>query len=347
MSKSFPQKISPTFVNLTKWVFCAFALLVGTQPTLAATLETAFLTPPDSARPGVYWYFMDGNQDRAEMEADLTAMKAAGIGSIVFLEVDIGIKQGPISFMSEQWQDNVSHAFVYAGQLGMEAILGTGLGWAGSGGSWVRAEDSMKHLVSSSTAVSGPSVLNAVLALPSPHSANGYAGMDAAQQAERNAWYEDVAVLAFPTPIGGVSTIPGNRKLQNVKTLRDVRPITSDAGAPAYVQPQASYTEPPATQTYDENQMIDLTSLMQPDGSITWTVPAGDWTVMRFAARSTGQTTRPAPQTGHGFENDKFDGDTYQRHWDEFQAKLLTKVIDEGGPLQPGRGWTTVHLDSW
>ena len=114
---------------------------------MGGDLETGFRNPPDAARPGVYWYFMDGNQDRDEMVADLHAMQEVGIGSVLFLEVNIGMPRGPVPFMSEPWQDNVAHAFVEAGKLGMEVILGTGPGWSGSGGSWVRAGDSMQHLV--------------------------------------------------------------------------------------------------------------------------------------------------------------------------------------------------------
>lgn len=38
----------------------------------AAELKEAFSSPPDAARPGVYWYFMDGNMDR-ETRAPLCA----------------------------------------------------------------------------------------------------------------------------------------------------------------------------------------------------------------------------------------------------------------------------------
>lgn len=37
-------------------VFCVLISSAG-----AGSLEKAFVSPPDSARPGVYWYFMDGN----------------------------------------------------------------------------------------------------------------------------------------------------------------------------------------------------------------------------------------------------------------------------------------------
>ncbi len=151
---------------------------LAASAVIASNLETEFRHPPDAARPGVYWYFMDGNQDRDEMVADLHAMKDVGIGSVVFLEVDLGMPRGPIPFMSEPWQDNVAHAFVEAGKLGMEVILGTGPGWSGSGGSWVRVEDSMQHLVGQHLQVSGQGGWTRSCRCPPPHPPNPFAGMN-------------------------------------------------------------------------------------------------------------------------------------------------------------------------
>ena len=316
----------------------------------AADLKEEFRAPPDTARPGVYWYFMDGNQNRDEMVADLHAMKKVGIGTVLFLEVNIGVPTGPVPFMSEKWQDNLVHAIKTTERLGMEFILGTGPGWSGSGGSWVKPEESMQHLVGSSTKVQGPVMFDKALALPTPHKPNRYAGMNGAHNATRNKWFRDAAVLAFPTPKGAIARFDN----YDIKTLKDVRAYSSDKGAPTFVKPQADYPEPAAEKVIDSTRVIDLTSQMKPDGTLTWEVPAGDWTIMRFVARSTGQTTRPAPRAGHGFECDKFNADAYRSHWDNFQAKLLKKM----GPLTPplrasrsegqaGKGLTTIHLDSW
>ena len=49
----------------------------------ADPLELNFLNPPAAARPGVYWYFMDGNLNGKEMTADLESMKQAGLGNLV------------------------------------------------------------------------------------------------------------------------------------------------------------------------------------------------------------------------------------------------------------------------
>ena len=49
----------------------------GTEST--NSLKEGFINPPDSARPGVYWYFMDGNLSREGITEDLESMKEAGI----------------------------------------------------------------------------------------------------------------------------------------------------------------------------------------------------------------------------------------------------------------------------
>ena len=77
-------------------VFCGL-LLAGLPLRGADELAAAFLTPPDSARPWVYWFFMDGNLSREGMTADLEAMQRAGIGGVIIMEVDVGIPRGPVS----------------------------------------------------------------------------------------------------------------------------------------------------------------------------------------------------------------------------------------------------------
>jgi len=319
-------------------VFCVlFCILFSSAG--AGSLEEAFVSPPDSARPGVYWYFMDGNQNPDEMVADLHAMKDVGIGSVLFLEVNIGVPTGPVSFMSDQWQDNVVHAIKTTKELGMEFILGTGPGWSGSGGSWVKPEDSMQHLVGSTTKVKGPTLFEQALPVAAPHKPNRFAGMNGSHTAVRNKWYRDVAVLAFPTPKEDIARFDN----YDIKTLKDVRPYSIDKKAPTFVMPQADYRDIDSAKVIDASRIIDLTSKMRPDGKLRWKVPDGDWTIMRFVSRLTGQTTRPAPRAGHGFECDKFNGDAYRRHWENYQGRLIEKL----GPMTPGKGLTTIHLDSW
>ena len=61
-----------------------------------------------------------------------------------------------IDFLSEEWQELYRHAVREAERLGIRIILGSGPGWAGSGGPWVKPSQSMMHLVATDTLVKGP-----------------------------------------------------------------------------------------------------------------------------------------------------------------------------------------------
>ena len=67
-----------------KWIisFLGAVGLSACQPAINKDwdeLHNNFQTPPESSRPGVYWYFMDGNISKEGMTKDLEAMKQAGI----------------------------------------------------------------------------------------------------------------------------------------------------------------------------------------------------------------------------------------------------------------------------
>ena len=46
-----------------------------------------------------------------------------------------------------------------AERLGLAITLNAGPGWTGSGGPWVKAEQSMQHLVASEIDVTGPAAI--------------------------------------------------------------------------------------------------------------------------------------------------------------------------------------------
>ncbi len=300
-------------------------------------LAKRFQNPPDSARPGVYWYFMNGNLNREEMTADLEAMKEAGIGNLVFLEVNVGVPRGPVDFMSEPWQDLFVHAVREAERLGIEITLGIGPGWTGSGGPWVRPEQSMQHLVARSVEVKGPVHFNERLPIPEPRSPY-FSAVTKELQKKRDAYFEDVAVLAYPTPKEDV-----NIEFIDEKALYYRAPFSSTPGVKPYLPAPAEYPSVPKSACIDMDRMVDLTDRLESDGTLDWKVPAGDWTIMRFVSRNNGSNTRPAPKSGYGFESDKFSSIAFDDHFDNYIGRLLKKV----GHRETGVGWTMLHIDSW
>ena len=152
-----------------------------------SALEKGFLAPPDSARPGVYWYFMDGNLSKEGMTKDLESMKKAGIGYLVYLEVNVGVPRGPVDFFSTEWKALFRHAVEECERLGIAITLGVGPGWTGSGGPWVEADASMLHLVSSSVEVTGTGKQQTIQ-LPVPAPKRPFFGEDRFTPEVRKQW---------------------------------------------------------------------------------------------------------------------------------------------------------------
>ena len=303
-------------------------------------VKEGFVNPPDSARPGVYWYFMDGNLDRDAMTADLESMKQAGIGYVLFLEVNVGVPRGKVDFLTEEWQELYKHAVKEAERLGIRIVLGSGPGWAGSGGPWVSPAQSMTHLVASDTTVTGPAEFHGILSIPKTRRPFfGEESLTPALKQIREKWYEDVVVLAFPSP-------ETDYRIADVdeKALYYRAPYTSQAGVLPYISAPASYNEK-AGSAVDKAKIINLSSKLSPNGSLTWDIPAGRWTIMRFGRRNNGAVTRPAPDPGLGFEADKFDTASFNAHYNTYIGKLISKVKPEVN--NTGGGWTMIHIDSW
>ncbi|MBM4155170.1 MAG: hypothetical protein FJ221_09100 [Lentisphaerae bacterium] len=319
----------------------AAASMGAALPTSAApSLADAFRAPPDAARPWVYWYFMDGNLTREGMTADLEAMKRAGIGGALFLEVNVGVPRGPVEFMSPEWRELFRHAAKETERLGLEFAVGTGPGWCGSGGPWVKPEQSMQHLVAAATNVAGPATLDALLPRPAPRTP--FFGERTLTPDLKRLWqdfYRDVAVLAFPAPGGDARVSDADEK-----ALYHRAPFSSQPGVKAYLPDPAAAPDVPAAQCIARNGIVDLTGRLRSDGRLAWDVPPGSWTILRFGRTITGQTTRPAPQPGLGLETDKFNRDAVVAHFRTFTATLLDAI---GPRLTPGAGLTTLHFDSW
>jgi hypothetical protein len=307
-----------------------------------------FLQPPETARPWVYWYFMDGHLTRGGMDADLAAMKRAGLGGGIFLEVGIGLEPGPIEFMSEPWQNLLGHAFEEADRLGLEIALAAGPGWCGAGGPWVKPDQSMQHLVCSKTVVKGPAVFHALLPQPPPRIP--FFGVNTLSPELLKMWkefYRDEFVLAFPTPAVGASIPDVDEKALYTRGSYSSQipgPFSTRPWVRPFLPSEAEHKSVPAERCVASSQVINLTGKLSPDGRLAWTVPPGSWTILRFGRTLTGQTTRPSPKPGLGLESDKFSSAAMDAHFDAYIASLLRQT---GAPQHPGRGLVALHFDSW
>jgi hypothetical protein len=286
------------------WLLCGAAAMAASPD-----LTKGFLHPPESARPWVYWFWLNSNITSNGVTADLEAMKRAGIGGVLIMEVDQGAPVGPVPFMSASWRGMFKHVTAEAQRLGLEVNMNDDAGWNGSGGPWIKPEQSMQKVVWSETNLAGPQHFEGQLA-PPPVTA-GY--------------YRDIAVQAFPAV--------GAFRIGRIEALAAFQ-VGSVSAVPQ--------TNLPPGMVIERGQTTDLTPRMDSNGRLVWDVPAGNWTVMRFGHTSTGVENAPAPASGRGLECDKLSPVGIEANF----AGMMAKLIEDVGPAA-GKTLVATHIDSW
>jgi hypothetical protein len=292
---------------MTLLLLSTLSICHGAQP--ASELEKGFVRPPESARPWVYWFWLNGNITREGITADLEAMKRVGIGGVLIMEVDQGVPLGPLDFMSPPWRELFKHVVSEARRLGLEVNMNDDAGWNGSGGPWIKPEQSMQKVVWSETSLEGSKRFEGTL--PQPETVAGY--------------YRDITVLAFPTP--------GDFRIDNIQ------------GKAAYERRwigPAAQTKLPAEMVIDRARIIDLSASMDKEGRLTWDAPAGKWTVLRIGHTSTGMTNAPSPESGRGLECDKLSKEGIEAQFAGMMGPLITDVGSAAG-----KTLVATHIDSW
>lgn len=184
-------------------ILCQTVLSVAQVPVIPSgeelnrpfgTYDTeAFRQPPKVYAPETWFHYIGGNVAANGITADLTAIADAGISGIQLFHGQFG---GPwpgvepqIACLSPLWDDAVKYTAEECRRLGLRFTMQNCPGWAMSGGPWIEPSNAMRHLAWSRTDTEGAKTINAVLPVPQPNDED---------------WrdYRDIAVLAFPTPLG-------------------------------------------------------------------------------------------------------------------------------------------------
>ena len=82
-----------------------------------------------------------------------------------------------------------------------------------------------------------------------------------------------------------------------------------------------------------QDAVIDLTGKMQPDGTLSWTPPDGNWMVLRIGYSLTGHENGPAPAEETGLEVDKLNREDVKNYLDGY----LKMYADTVGPENIGK----------
>lgn len=306
-------------------------------PTRADELAGGFRNPPDTVKPWVFWFWMNGNISREGLTKDLESMKQVGIGGVLWMEVSgpWWAPQGPIEAGSQQWHEAIQWAISEADRLGLAFALSVDFGY-GSGGPHITPDLSMQKLVWSETMIQGGKPITVKLAKPTvdyrpalqkvwlrPGQAMNPVVMKALNEVDS---YRDVRVFAVPasqdsTPLAAhLEEYDGRGWQTHLPPLRD-------DGEPGSLA---------------REKVIDISDRMSADGRLHWIAPEGNWTVVRLGYASNFKMTRPSPQAAVGLECDRLHPRGIEAH---FRYRL--KPILDAANNKAGRTLQYVHIDSW
>jgi len=177
----------------------------------AAALELGFKTPPESAKPRVWWHWMNGNVTKEGITADLEWMARVGIGGMQVFDGNLGTPQlveKRLVWMTPGWKDALRHAAAEADRLGLEMAMAASGGWSQTGGPTVKPGQAMKKLSWSETVATGPGKFAAIL--PQPPSGNGTFQNPLKIPAEDPTFYADAKMVAY-------RELPEERKMSELR----------------------------------------------------------------------------------------------------------------------------------
>ena len=203
----------------------------GVAQAQTEALKKGFENPPESAKPQVWWHWMNGNISKEGIQLDLEWMKRSGLGGFHNFDAALATPQvvdKRLAYMTPEWKDAFKYAIQTADRLGLKAAIAGSPGWSESGGPWVSGPEAMKKYVWSQIEIEGGKNFSGQLPHP-PANTGAFQNApihDALGSPEGMAklpdFYADIAVIAY-------------RKSAADLTAASLKPVMSaSGGSPEY-----------------------------------------------------------------------------------------------------------------
>lgn len=282
---------SGAMITLVAGLLCSVAPAAA-EPAGTPWLEQAFRDPPASARPRVWWHWMNGNVTKDGIAKDMAWMKAVGIGGLQNFDANLNTPQvvdHRLVYMTPEWKDAFRFAAAEADRQGLELAIASSPGWSETGGPWVKPADAMKKLVWVEMLVAPGQRAGSLLPLPDragpfqdlrpPITIEETLGGQSAPEGPRA--HADVAVLAFPVaaeaPIVPQSAADSSGKPIDPAKLAAGQPVTLTPGSAAGLElTYAKVVTIRAARVFLPDQVLPLSGALR-DGAIEAADTTGAW----------------------------------------------------------------------
>jgi hypothetical protein len=240
----------PVAITLAATLLASTSALAQTQDKAGDPLADGFRDPPMTARPRVWWHWLNGNVTEDGIVKDLEWMKRIGLGGVQHFDASLMTPQivdKRLAYMTPDWKHAFRLAASTADRLGLELAIAGSPGWSETGGPWVPPADGMKKIVWSQTDIVGGRRFAGRLAAPpgttGPFQSLPFADPLAAFEGKSSPpphYYADVAVLAFPIA-GGDDAVPA---ASAAGTAVDASALADDKAETSVAIPKGTPADP-------------------------------------------------------------------------------------------------------
>jgi len=303
-------------------------------------LLNKFKNPLIEAKLRAYWLWINGNVTREAITRDFEQMKAKGFGGAVLCDMDRSyirenkqVPHGP-DFMSTEWRNLFKHALKEADRLGLEISLNITSGWA-IGGPMIDIEDAPKILTWTKKNIEGPGQIKIKLPLPDLNRFNVYPHRAHEKPAKiiMDSVYHDIFIIAYPKRKTG--------KIINWEIKGLHRPLHHSAPETDILFDNKDINL--ATNVIKQDEIIDLSENITPDGQLECNLPEGKWEILRIGYTTYPKGVKWASSEGWtGFPLDVFDDEIFEEYWNQ----VMDTLIMDAGELA-GKSLKYLHSDSW
>lgn len=294
-------------------------------------LSKNFKTPDSNYGVNCWWWWLNGNVNKAAITKDLEAMSSRNFqGAMIF---DAGghnqrgnhdIPAGPL-FGSDDWNELFVFALDEAKRLGLELGFNIQSGW-NLGGPRVTPQYTAKQITYSETKISGNRSISKQLPLPKT----------------RRDFYKDIAVLAFPIADKN-KTNEGVSDLDLKLGFHELGGSAPDTRFMLGNTPRVGEkTGKKTTYTIKKDEIIDLTSKLDQNGKLSWNAPQGEWKVIRIGYTCTGSHVSTSSEGWAGSVLDYMSEEAFDFYWNDVVEPIFKAAGDHVGTTLK-----YMETDSW
>ncbi|THU36053.1 glycoside hydrolase family 2 protein [Niastella caeni] len=266
-------------------------------------------------KPWTRWWWLGSAVDPKNLTANMQQYAEVGLGGLEITPIYgvAGYENKFVDYLSPQWMQLLTHTLNEAKRLNMQIDMATGSGWPFGGGPLIGDADACKDFVYKTWAVKAGETIKEPIAFE--------------QQPYLNAIGNTLADLKNTFP--NTSTAPAI--LKEAQQIKDadklVEPVYANKNLQALAIDQLKYKKNLPLQVImaygDNNQTIDLTSKVDRSGKLTWTAPAGNWTVYALFMGWHGKMVERAAPGAEGNAIDHFSEAAIKKYLSRFDTAFV------------------------